>query len=317
VTVVTGPRPSRPARIAGTLAALAGCLFIGRALATEWREARAAVASADLGWLVAGLPLAMGGMAVIALTWGAAVRALGGRLGPRPAVIAYLRGELGKYVPGAVWAMVGRAELVARAGVSRAVAYAGTVLSLLAVYVGCALVALVFLPAGVDLDGSHRGLWVVPAVVGGLVLLHPAPWRRAFRLAGRAEHAAALPGWSDNLRLVVRGLPAWLLIGTATWCSARGLHADVTYQRVMLATAVSWLAGAVAVPVPGGVGVRETVFVAMASPLPSGIAAAVAVTARLTFVAADALGAALASLLSGRPGRSTAPPVPAPTPPTR
>jgi uncharacterized membrane protein YbhN (UPF0104 family) len=50
------------------------------------------------------------------------------------------------------------------------------------------------------------------------------------------------------------------------------------------------------VPVPGGVGVREAVFVALVDALPTGVAATVAVTARFCFVLVDGGGAALGAL---------------------
>jgi uncharacterized membrane protein YbhN (UPF0104 family) len=62
---------------------------------------------------------------------------------------------------------------------------------------------------------------------------------------------------------------------------------------VFVAAVVSWVVGFVAVPVPGGVGVREAAFLALAG-LPAGIGATVALVARLMFMGIDALGAAAA-----------------------
>src|SRR5205085_11908146 len=124
-----------------------------------------------------------------------------------------------------------------------------------------ALVAVAFLPAGIERGRARTVLWVVPGAVAGMVLLHPAPWRLGLRVLGRHGDFEVPPPWRQTAGLVARAGPAWLLTGTATWCAARALHADIGYARVLLATAVSWLAGVLAVPVPSGVGVREAVFV--------------------------------------------------------
>jgi hypothetical protein len=57
---------------------------------------------------------------------------------------------------------------------------------------------------------------------------------------------------------------------------------------------LSWAAGLVAAPVPAGAGVREATFVALAG-LSLGVAATVAVAARLLFIVVDVLGALLAA----------------------
>jgi uncharacterized membrane protein YbhN (UPF0104 family) len=75
---------------------------------------------------------------------------------------------------------------------------------------------------------------------------------------------------------------------------------------------LSWVVGFVLVPVPGGVGVREAVFVAAAGSLDPGIAAAAAIVARAIFVVVDALGAAIGSAALRRVG---APAVSGPEPP--
>ncbi len=102
-------------------------------------------------------------------------------------------------------------------------------------------------------------------------------------------------------------MPAWLAIGGATWAVARSLDPSAGLIEVGTAATLSWLVGFVLVPVPGGVGVREAAFVAAAGSLDPGIAAAVAVAARVIFVAVDAIGAVIgsATLRSGTARSST------------
>jgi len=69
-------------------------------------------------------------------------------------------------------------------------------------------------------------------------------------------------------------VPVWLLVGTATWAVARALDPSAAWIDVAPAAVASWLVGFLAVPVPGGVGVREAAFVAFAGNLAPGVAPA-------------------------------------------
>jgi uncharacterized membrane protein YbhN (UPF0104 family) len=59
---------------------------------------------------------------------------------------------------------------------------------------------------------------------------------------------------------------------------------------MMFATILSWVVGFLAVPVPSGAGIRETVLFA-ASGLPQSTAITTAVGARILFVVVDVVGA--------------------------
>src|SRR5690606_41727254 len=90
------------------------------------------VADASLGCVAAALVLAAAGMTWVAACWRRAL-ALSG---PPPAlsqtVAWYYAGEIGKYVPGGVWPVLGRGELARRGGVPRGRAYPSVGLSLAA-----------------------------------------------------------------------------------------------------------------------------------------------------------------------------------------
>src|SRR3546814_3278053 len=77
------------------------------------------------------LGLAAVSMGAIAVPWQRAVRLLGDDLPMRQILSRYFVGELGKYVPGGVWPVLGRGELAARQGIRRTAAYGSVLLSLL------------------------------------------------------------------------------------------------------------------------------------------------------------------------------------------
>lgn len=292
-------------RVAGASTAVVGALlaglagvFVVRTLVAQWDEVRDSLDNARAGWLVVAGLLAAGGMTAIAFPWRRAVRLLGGEMATSETVARYYLGEIGKYLPGGVWPVVGRGELARRAGVPRGAAYGSVALSLAALYLSAMFLVVLGLPAilGEGDPGGH--LWVVALLPLGVLALHHKVLERAKGMVERARGRSltlTIPAWRDTLVLIGLYVPAWLLIGSATWAVARGLGQDVGWLEVAPAAVLSWVVGFVLVPVPGGVGVREAAFIAAAGALDGGVGAAVAVVARALFVLVDAVGAAVAS----------------------
>lgn len=284
--------------LVGAVLALVAAGFVVRTLVSQWDDVRDALDEARAGWLVFAGVLAAAGMTAIALPWRRALRLLGGDLAMDETIARYYVGEIGKYVPGGVWPVVGRGELARRAGVSRGAAYGSVALSLAALYLAAMFLVVLGLPAIVG-DGDPGGeLWVVALLPLGIVGLHHAVLDRVRGVGEKALRRridVTIPPWKDSLGLIVLYVPSWLLIGTATWAVARGLGQDVGWLDIAPAAVLSWVVGFVLVFVPGGVGVREAVFIAAAGSLDAGVGAAVAVIARVLFVVVDALGALAAS----------------------
>ena len=104
------------------------------------------------------------------------------------------------------------------------------------------------------------------------------------------------PPWGRAVVTVTAYVPAWLLIGAVSWALGVGLGFDVAPVALVGATVAAWLAGFLAIPVPGGAGVREAVFVLLCG-LPRAEAAAIAVAARIVFIGVDVAGFAVSAPL--------------------
>ena len=162
----------------------------------------------------------------------------------------YFVGEIGKYVPGGIWPVVGRAELARRGGHPRSAAYASVALSLGALYLADMLLVAALLPLRF-LDEGNDALWLLVLLPIGLLLLHHRPLGWMVELAERAmkrKLTVTIPPWSASLGLVLRYLPAWLLIGTATWCMARAFDPGADWLTIAPAAMFSWVVGFLLVP---------------------------------------------------------------------
>lgn len=292
-----------PAVVGGAIGLVCLAFVVGR-IAAQWDVVRDDVAGASPGWLVLALVLAVAAMTWVASCWRRALALLGHRTRRRRTIAWYFAGEIGKYVPGTVWPVLGRGELARRGGVPRRRVYPSVGLSLVAWYLAALAVASVLVPLDLaEQAGSPAALALLALLPLGVAALHPAVLTRlrdrVVRLTGRGADVG-IPPWRKTVTLVACYVPAWLFIWAATWCVARALLPEPPVLRIGIATTLSWTAGFVAVPVPAGAGVREAVFVASAG-LPTGLGATIAVGSRLVFVLADVLGLVLTAPWHRRP----------------
>ena len=119
--------------------------FVVHLLVRDWPQTVEALRHATLWWLWPAAVCAVAAMVFMAWRWGAAIVAVGGeRGGTHRLISAFFVGEAGKYIPGAVWAMLGRSELARREGYERPIAYSSVALSVLGCYLAAALTALIW-----------------------------------------------------------------------------------------------------------------------------------------------------------------------------
>lgn len=287
--------------VVGVVLMVICAIFIIRVLADDWNEVRDQVTNASLWWLGAGLAAALAGMLIVASNWSDALAVVGADVPRRKAIPWFFTGEIGKYIPGAIWAALGRSEIARRNGVPVAQSYSSVALSLVGMYLAAVLSAAIVLPFDLA-HQRHAGpvLLLLLLVPIGLAALHPKVLGTAVHAAERATNRSipvTIPPWRSTVLLVLRYVPAWVGIAAATWCVARALPGvDAPVLRIVLATLLSWTAGFVT-PTPGGAGVREAVFIGI-SGIAAGPAVAVAVTSRILFVTIDVVGALLGAPLS-------------------
>lgn len=304
-----GKHARRWSAITGTLIGLAGAAFVARTFIRDRDEFAQALSSARPALLL--VALVLGGLAMtgIGLAWYTSLRVLGGELDLLSALRGYFVGQLGKYVPGGVWAIMGRGEWARNKGVPAAVAYSSVLLSMGSAYLAAVLLAATLVPVSgfLGAEGNSRFALVLLLLPLGFGLLHPRVVGASLALLRRTtkrELVVEVPTWRASSLVVLQQLPSWLLIGLASVTIAAAFGTRGAAVNLISATVISWVIGFLALPVPGGIGVRESAFVALATSLPGGIAAAVAVAARLVFIAVDATGAAATTALIGRRNRA-------------
>ena len=107
-------------------------------------------------------------------SWQLLVDELGEPIGVARGAQIFLVGQLGKYLPGSVWAYVLQIELGRRAGLARARIFTATLFSLAVAVVAALLAGSLVLPGFVrDYDALRGLVWLYLLLPIGLVCLHP------------------------------------------------------------------------------------------------------------------------------------------------
>jgi len=303
---------SRLVNLIGIAIGVAGIAFVVRRIVRDRSEIADALGAASLGWLMVGGVTGVVAMSLIGANWLSILRRAGAPAPWRRGMSWFFVGQLGKYVPGGIWPVVGQAELAHRGATPRGAAYMSTAMSMVATFLGAATVAAVTGLVAPS-DGRLLPATIATALVLALIaLVLPAARSSLHRTAGRVtprELRLPDPRWFGLL--VLRHVPVWVSFAGMNVFAVVALGTDLDPSLVVeliFVTCVSWMAGFVIVGVPGGIGVRETIFISMTTaPLGAGVAVSAAVLSRVVSIVVDLAAAAASIPIAGTgPAGSTA-----------
>jgi uncharacterized membrane protein YbhN (UPF0104 family) len=296
---------SRWVRLGLLAIALGFCIY---ALVSQGSEAVAALHRLAWDSVIGAVAAAVAGLGFQMLSWRTVVRDLGSPLSVRSATRVTFISQLGKYVPGAVWATAAQVELARGHDVPRKRAATAAVVSMLVTLATGLLVAAVALP--LSSGGAARHYWwalilVLPALIGLYPPVTSYVLDHLLRLAKRPALERRI-STAGMLRAVAWSLLGWVFFSVHAWL----LVTDMTGRGLTVlpiaagAYALAWSVGFILIPFPGGVGPRELAFIAALAPVmdrPSAIV--IAVVSRLVLTVADLAWAGTAFAL-GRGARA-------------
>ena len=283
----------------GLIIGLAGMAFLLRTMWTHREEMKDSFSHLTWSSLVGAVFFAFMSMSYLGWMWGRLLLRRGYKV-PRAQLVSwYYTGQLGKYVPGGVWAVVGRAEMAVRGGVPRADAYSVTGLSMFTTYSAAALCAA--LGSLLSWERPIIGAALLLALVFGLSVYAIAPLRQ--RLMGLLRKVTSgtneLTAPKDMLFLTIVQVPAWIMISLSTTITAHAFGAEVGVLHMFFVSSLSWLIGFLVIGAPGGLGVRESIFTGLLSAsIGTSTALSLAVASRMIFVSVDFLGALIFNVIA-------------------
>jgi len=263
------------------------------AVARQWDAVVAGFASLNPAMVAGSLVAVVAALLGAMLTWRTLLADLGSPLPLRPAAKVFFVGQLGKYIPGALWPVLAQMEMGRDLGVPRPRSAAAFFLMMPIQLATGLLVTLVTL-------GWDRFGWLLLLVPVLLVLLEPKVINAligfGLRRLGREPLERPLTR-RGMLTALGWALVGWTCYGIHLFCVApeSGLLFAVG------AFALSWCLGIMTFVVPAGAGVREVAMVAVLAPvMDGGRAIAVALCSRIVIILGDLLCAAMAGISARR-----------------
>ncbi len=299
---------------AGLLAFAVGLAIYG--LASQWTQVHAALAKLD-AYDVAGAALCvLAGLGCMLLAWRALLADLGSPL-PLPAATRVMFiGQLGKYVPGAVWALAAQVELARDYHVPRRRSAAASLVGMATTLVVGLIAAGVMLP----LTSGHAAMhywWVLAIAPLAAVCLHPKIIESGLSLVLRVlrkpplEESVSGAGMARALAWTTLG---WLCYGAHAWflISVFAGKSPHVFALSLGGYALAWSVGFLIIFFPGGIGPREIALVAVLAPVMSSASAlVVALASRVVMTIGDLSWAGFGLLIGrARPSRAARDPEP-------
>jgi uncharacterized membrane protein YbhN (UPF0104 family) len=287
--------------------ALVALAFLAYGLSRNWNDSVAALRLLSW-WTVAGSVAAvLIGLGFMLVAWRVVLAGFGSPLPMRVAAKVLFMGQLGKYVPGSVWAFAAMMELARDHGSPPRRTFGATVVALVT-SLGCALaLAAVTLP--LTSQEVARQTWYLMALIPLIVVgLHPRVLTFGLNLMLRIARREPLDRVSGSAMLAAAAwtMVGWLFYAVHIWLLLGDMRpgGPSLFAVAAGAYALAWVTGLLTVIVPAGIGVREGAMVLVLAPvLDAPRALVIAIVSRLAFTLADVLWAGLGFLLA----RSQAP----------
>lgn len=245
-------------------------VFLGAVLAFAWWGLRdrtdelmdALTATSPWRIVLSGLLVTLG-IGVTSTAWLRLLAAYGRELPPREGRAVFFVGQLGKYIPGAVWSMGAHAQLARKHRVP-----VRTTVSTSLVFLGLNLATAALVASSAALVGASSvavpGWVLVLVVLAGVVAI--SPWVVNF--------GGSLLASGDRLALTRGGVVRVVVLQAVTWAAYAGamlLLAPDPSARVFAvaagAFATAYVVGVLVVVAPAGLGARDVTLVALLAPV--------------------------------------------------
>ncbi len=300
--------------LTGNLLVLASLVFLGVTLVAHLHEMPPfRLSASSVLSVTGGTAIFCVGSVCLAFAW--TVLLVGGnvRLSLRHAFILVGKSQIAKYLPGNVFHFVGRVTLGAAQGIRAEAIVLSMGVETVTLAVTAAVVSAIGLAAGgaelpwlLSLLGQRASVYVISFAVLAvfiLVALVLVSARVRQWLKERADYVHP----SRMVRAALLYLIVFLLDGVViSWLVGGffGADASVRWYQFAWGFSLAWLLGFIVPGAPGGIGIREAVFVGLfAGELGQGLAVGLAVLLRVLTSLSDLITFGIATLLAGKSSR--------------
>jgi len=286
-------------RLIGICIVTAIFLYLGRRLYTDWQQLKDYDWHVQPFWLGLSFVFLIFWWVALSLGWSFLLHRLKANLSFKRGFKFWAISQLGRYLPGKFWHILGRAYFCAEEDIEKSVTVASVLLEIALMTIAAGfvfLLALPFMTSAYSLD-TISYILVIPV---GLVSIHPFLFGKVFSFATKKLKRTEVKldlSYPKMLSFVGIYTALWLVCGLAFFLFINSIHrvAWSEFAPITGTYVIAWIIGLVSVFSPGGLGVREgALSVLLANYMPAPIAIVVALLSRIWFVAAEVVCAAVA-----------------------
>jgi len=280
----------RVKQVAGWAVIIAIFLYLGRMVWENWEEVKGTGFSFDLIFLLLGTLIFAASYFIQIGAWFLITRKLGIALPFMETLESWLYSQLGKYLPGKVWLLLGRFYLYESKGKSKKAISIALYFETATVMMAAVLVflaGLIFLKWTKPFHPGRALEWLILPVVFILISLHPRVLEKMVNwilVRLKREPISLSISYRDILWILVICILAWVVGGIGFYLFVTSLF-PVPANHVLFLTAslaISSTLGLIALFAPGGLGIREGALVYLLSFLmPGSVAVIVSVLTRI------------------------------------
>lgn len=219
-------------------------------------------------------------------SWQEIMRALGAPITFAQSIWMIATTQIGKYVPGKVWYMVGRVYVGRQARLDGKSLALSMVLEVCLLHVTGGIIFLI----STLISGNYHIGWLIISIILisiAIVVLHPRILGRVanffLRILKKPQIESTLT-YRQIIRISVYFFGLWISQVIGFYLLVTAIYPIPLYYVLHLAAAytLAWISGSVAVFAPGGLGVREGVMTLMLSPIiPTPLAIAISFITRV------------------------------------
>lgn len=231
-----------------------------------------------------------------AVTWWRVMSLSGAQISLKQAYTVHYLSQIGKYIPGKVWAMLGKVGLSRKAGASTSAASHAIILETLLIIVSVMLLSLPIVPMMAASLGIGKLVSTIVVVVIALLVLvgsFPAMLGRILRFFSRLTRQDIR--WDHpDITAILKTLPLYIIMffmmGISFVLLALSFGIQLPFWPGVIVFPAAVAAGFAVLPAPGGLGIREISLVwilgvvlseSLSIPLEPGKAELISIVARL------------------------------------
>ncbi|MCP4648184.1 MAG: hypothetical protein GY852_10720 [bacterium] len=301
----------RVTAVIGGLFILVSLWFLGRSFFDGVREAGGIGNLLQFNiplFLLASLLMALH-LGLAGYTWTLVTNTSGGKLGFKKGFSIHFLSQVGKYVPGKVWAAMGKYTLSLNSSLSAAQTGQGLILETVFILLGCLITTLPLIPVAASDAGLAPEAGLAVAVGLSLLLLasvHPVFFRRITGLIAKvmkSKYSLKECSFAEMLSLLPVYILVFVSLGAAFWLMSRSFGLAMPFFPGVFIYPAAMGIGYLAIFAPGGLGARELITVWLVHLIvpdcEPGLAELTALVARLWITAGEALAFGISFPLYG------------------